>query len=84
MKTLSLDYLIFSETKINESFATAQFNVEGYEIKARRDCDKYGGFLKKFVQRGFVCKGIRDFEPKYSRCFCSELTCFYQQKVDML
>ena len=84
MKTLSLDYLNFSETKINESFATAQFNVEGYEIRARRDRDIYGGCLKKFVQIGFICKGLRDFEPKHSGCFCSELTCFYQQKVDML
>ena len=61
MKTLSLDYLIFSETKINESFATAQFNVEGYEIKVRRDCDKYGGCLKKFVQRGFYMQRIKRF-----------------------
>ena len=37
MKTLSLDYLILNETKIDESFLTAQFNVEGYEIRARHD-----------------------------------------------
>ena len=29
MKTLSLDYFILSETKIDESFPTSQFNVEG-------------------------------------------------------
>ena len=35
MKTLSLDYLILiSQTKIDESFPTSQFNVEGYEIRA--------------------------------------------------
>ena len=28
METLSLDYLILSETKTDESFPTAQFNVE--------------------------------------------------------
>ena len=49
MKTLSLDYLILSETKIDESFPTSQFNVEGYEIRARRDRDKYGGGLIEFV-----------------------------------
>ena len=43
MKTLSLDYLILSETKIDESFPTSQFNIEGYEIRARRDRDKFGG-----------------------------------------
>ena len=28
-KVLSLDYLVFSETKMDEGFLTAQFNVEG-------------------------------------------------------
>ena len=37
MKTLSLDCLDLSETKIDESFPTAQFNVEGYEIRAKHD-----------------------------------------------
>ena len=37
IKTLSLDYLILSEIKVNESFRTSQFNVEGYEIRARGD-----------------------------------------------
>ena len=39
MKTLSLDYLILSEIKVNESFRTSQFNVEGYEIRARGDLE---------------------------------------------
>ena len=60
MKTLSLDYLILSETKIDESFPTSQFNVEGYEIRARRDRDKFGGGLIEFVRRGLICKGLRD------------------------
>ena len=49
MKTLSLDYLILSETKIDESFPTSQFNVEGYEMRARRDRDKFGGGQIEFV-----------------------------------
>ena len=32
MKKLFLDYLILSETKIDKSFPTVQFNVEGYAI----------------------------------------------------
>ena len=74
MKTLSLDYLILSETKIDESFLTSQFNVEGYEIRARRDRNKFGGGLVEFVRRGLICKRLRDYEPKYSECLCSELT----------
>ena len=63
MKTLSLDYLILRETKIDEIFPASQFNVEGYEIRARRDRDKYGGGLIEFV-RGLTCKRLRDYEPK--------------------
>ena len=27
-----------------------------------------------FVGRGLICKRLRDYEPKYSECLCSELT----------
>ena len=75
MKTLSLNYLILCETKIDESFPTSQFNIEGYEIRARRDRDKFGGGgLIEFVLRGIICKRLRDYKPKYSECLCSELT----------
>ena len=74
MKTLSLDYLIFSKNKTDESFQTAKFDVEGYEIRARRDRDKYGEGLTEFVRRGFICKRLREYEPKHNECLCSELT----------
>ena len=63
MKTLSLDFLILSDTKIDESFPTAQFNVKGS-----------GGSLIKFVRRGLICKRLRDYEAKHCECLCSELT----------
>ena len=71
LKVIMKRYL-FSETKIDESFPTVQLNVEDYEIGARRDRDKYRGGLIKFVQRGLICKSLRDYEPKYSECLCSE------------
>ena len=74
MKTLSLDYLIFSKNKTDESFQTAQFDVEGYEIRASRDRDKYGGGLTEFVRRGLIYKRLREYEPKHNECLCSELT----------
>ena len=74
MKTLSLDYLILSKTKIDESLPSSRFNVGGYEIRARRDRDKCGGGLIEFARRGLICKRWRDYEPKYSECLCSELT----------
>ena len=37
---LSLDYLVLSKTKINQSFSTAQFYIKGYEVRAGGDRDK--------------------------------------------
>ena len=35
-KDLLLDYFILGETKLDESFPTAQFTLEGCEIRSRR------------------------------------------------
>ena len=66
MKTLSLDYLVLIEIKLDESFPTTQFDAEGYEIGARRDWDKYGEALIEFVPRGYICKRFREYGPKHS------------------
>ena len=42
-------FQLFSETKIDESFPTFKFNVEGYEIRARHDRDKQDESLIEFV-----------------------------------
>ena len=47
---LSLDYLVVSETKIDQSFPT------GYEVRSRRDRDKHWGGLIEFVKNGFISK----------------------------
>ena len=36
---LQLDYFVLSET-ISDSFPSAQFDMNGYEIRARRDRDE--------------------------------------------
>lgn len=51
MKTLSLDYLIFGETIIDESFPTAQFNVKNHEIRARCLRDQLG-------ESKIICKEV--------------------------
>ena len=48
---LSPDYLVLSETKLDDSFPLAQFSVPDYEIRDRRDRHKNGGGLIKFVKR---------------------------------
>ena len=32
---VSLNYLVLSETKIDQSFPTSQFDIKGYEVRAR-------------------------------------------------
>ena len=49
MKDLSLTYFVISETKLDETFPSAQFNLDEYEIRARRDRNKFGGGLLEFV-----------------------------------
>ena len=49
-KDLSLDYFVLSETKLDDSFRTTQFTLEGYEIWSRKDRDKYDWGLIEFVK----------------------------------
>ena len=61
MQDIPLDYFVSSETKLDKSFPTAQFNISGYEIRARKDRNKYGGGLIKYVKKGVVCERIQTF-----------------------
>ena len=47
---LQLDYFVISETKLDSSFASAQFHIGNYEIRNRRDRDKSGSGLIEFSQ----------------------------------
>ena len=49
------DYLVIRETKLDESFPNAQFKLNGYKVRTRRD----GGELIEFVRKGFVCKRLK-------------------------
>ena len=70
---LQLDYFVLSETKINDSFPSAQFDMSGYEIRARRDRDGMRGGIIEYVRRGVICKRLKDFETTISESICSEL-----------
>ena len=74
LKELPLDYLVISETKLDDSFPNAQFKINGYEVRARRDRNKHGGGLIEFVWQGFISKGLKKYEPSCSECICSEFT----------
>ena len=60
MGYLSPEYLVLSETKLDDSLPSAQFNLPNYEIRARRDRDKNGGGLIEFVKKGVICKKTKN------------------------
>ena len=74
LKYLSLDYLILSETKLDESFPNAQFTLDGYEIRARRDRNKFGGGLIEYVRKCLICKRTNKYGLKSNECIRSEIT----------
>ena len=63
LKYLSLYYFVLSETKLGESFPNAQFTLDGYENRARRDRNKFVGGLIEYVRKGLICRGL----PNMSR-----------------
>ena len=70
----SLDYFVISETKLDESFPYAQFNISNYEIRNRRDRDKNDGGLIEFVRRCVITKRLKDYETQICGTICSEFT----------
>ena len=71
---LELDYFLLSETKLDDSFPSAQFYIENFEIRNRSDRDKNGGGLIEFVTKGFITKKIKEYETKVSETIASEFT----------
>ena len=64
LDNLQLDYCVISETKLDNSFLSAQFAMENYEIRARRNRDGYGGLIE-FAKRGIICKRVKQFETHF-------------------
>ncbi|XP_057308019.1 uncharacterized protein LOC130645912 [Hydractinia symbiolongicarpus] len=71
---ISPDYFVLAETKLNLEFPSAQFDIENYEIRNRRDRDKNGGGLIEYVKKGLICKQLSNLEPKKNEVICSEIT----------
>ena len=61
---LQLDYFVLSETKLDDSFSSAQFYIENFKIKNRRDRDKNWDEIIEFVRKGFITKKIKECETK--------------------
>ena len=71
---LQLDFFVLSEAKLDDSFPSAQFYIENFEIRNRRDRDKNGGELIEFVRNGFITKKIKEYETKVRETIASEFT----------
>ena len=71
---LQLDYFVLSEAKLDDSFPSAQFYIENFEIRNWRDRDKNGGELIEFVRKGFITKKIEEYETKVRETIASEFT----------
>ena len=69
-----LDYFVQSETKLDDCFPSAQFQIENFEIRNRRDRDKNGGGLIEFVRKCFITKKIKEYKTKVSETIASEFT----------
>ena len=58
MSNKNIDILVISETKIDKSFPTLQFSIDGYSVPYRKDFDKNGGGVMIFVRDDLACKEI--------------------------
>ena len=74
LNDLKLEYFVISEIKLDDSFPSAQYAIENYEVRDRRGRDGHGGGLIEFVKRGIIFKRVMQFETVISESFCSEFT----------
>ena len=73
MSYLSPDYLVLSETKLDDSFPSAQFSILDYRIRARRDKHKNGGGLIEFVKKVLICKRLKNLKLAQVNAFALKL-----------
>lgn len=71
MSKFSPDYFVLAETKLDESFPTAQFNIDGYEIRTRKDRNIHGGGLIEYVGKGVICKQLHNIGIVENEIICS-------------
>ena len=74
VNTISSDYFLIRETKLNGSFPNAQLTMSNYEIRAKKDREKYGGGLIEFVRKNLIWKRLRKSESLNIEMICSEVT----------
>ena len=51
LQGLQLNYFVLSEIKLDKRFPTRQYRLSRYQIRARKDQNKYGGELLGYVKK---------------------------------
>ena len=55
----NIDILVLTETKLDESYNTHMFDIEGYSLPFRCNRDKNGGGVLVYVREGIPCKELK-------------------------
>ena len=74
IRYFNLGYFALSETKIDSSFPSAQFEIHNYEIKAGRERNHNWGGLIEYVRKGIINRRLKENETPHSETICSEIT----------
>ena len=73
---LTFEVLTISETKLDVSFPSSQFLIDGYynPNDLRKDRNAHGGGLITFIKRGIPYKRLHKLEPPQFEIMCIEIT----------
>ena len=54
----NIDILVVTESKLNQSFPSGQFNIDGYSPPLRYDRNSFGGGVIIFVREDIPCREL--------------------------
>ena len=61
----NIDMFVLSETKLDDSYPTHEFNIEGYQLPFRHDRNTNGGGIHIYVKEGIPSKELKNrYNPK--------------------
>ena len=63
-----------SETKLDHTFSTSQYLIQGYSTRFRKDRTSRGGGMLLYVKKDISCKIIRTETDVYYEVFSFKLT----------
>ena len=68
-----IDILMISETKLDDTFPTSQFLMQGYSTPFRKDRTSKGGGILLYVREDMPCKTIKTETDAYHEGFFIEI-----------